>query len=138
MEKTTEQEQLNRARKEAGRKIDPQTAEVCWHYAYCIDPYGDRDEKEIEGIEESEGVAITIGREYFAGTPGSDIWGGPKICRKTRSARYGDAWRRRRKDEHYDHGSKRGRTARNHPHKDDLRTTAAIVFPVRKKDRPLR
>jgi hypothetical protein len=27
-------------RKEAGLKIDPETAEVCWRYAQVLDPYG--------------------------------------------------------------------------------------------------
>ena len=27
-------------RKDAGQKIDPETAEVCWDYAQVLDPYG--------------------------------------------------------------------------------------------------
>jgi hypothetical protein len=52
--------------KEAGLRIDPDTAEVCWKYApsfdpYCIDP---------ELPEECQ----IVGREYFARHLESDIW----------------------------------------------------------------
>ena len=53
-------------RKEAALKIDPETAEVDWRYAQVLDPYGvdpDLPEK-----------CQCIGREYFARSPGSDIW----------------------------------------------------------------
>ena len=53
-------------RKEAGRKIDPETAEVEWIYAQVIDPYGVYPEPPEE--------YDCIGREYFARSPGSDIW----------------------------------------------------------------
>ena len=63
-EMTVEQWLANR--KEAGLKIDPETAEVCWDYADTIDPYGvDRDlPEELQ----------QIGREYFARSPNSDVW----------------------------------------------------------------
>jgi hypothetical protein len=53
-------------RKEAGRKIDPETAEVMWVYAQTLDPYG----VDPELPEECQ----QVGREYFARSPGSDIW----------------------------------------------------------------
>ena len=53
-------------RREAGLKIDPETAEVYWVHAQTLDPYGvDPDlPKEYQ----------QIGREYFARAPGSDVW----------------------------------------------------------------
>jgi hypothetical protein len=53
-------------RKEAGKHIDPETAEVMWQYTQVMDPY-------------SLGVDIPdelqqIGRDYFARAPGSDVW----------------------------------------------------------------
>jgi hypothetical protein len=54
-----------RARKEAGRKIDPKTAEVTWVYAFTLDRYGIYDLPE---------ELRQVGREYFARAPGSDIW----------------------------------------------------------------
>jgi hypothetical protein len=52
--------------KEAGLKIDPETAEVEWDYAQTLDPYGVYPElpKELQ----------QVGREYFARSPGSDVW----------------------------------------------------------------
>ena len=59
-------EQWLAIRKEAGLKIDPETAEVEWWYALVLDPYGVNPEiKEVE---------LCVGREYFAREPGSDIW----------------------------------------------------------------
>jgi hypothetical protein len=59
-------EQWLQIRKEAGLKIDPETAEVWWKYGYTIDPYGvDKDLPE---------ECRQVGREYFALSPGSDIW----------------------------------------------------------------
>jgi hypothetical protein len=55
-------------RKEEGLRIDPETAEVDWSYAQTLDPYGVLDEWELP--EEFH----SIGREYFARVPGSDIW----------------------------------------------------------------
>ena len=51
-------------RKEAGLKIDPETAEVDWIYAETLDPYGIDPDEELQ----------QVGREYFARSPGSDIW----------------------------------------------------------------
>jgi hypothetical protein len=53
-------------RKEAGRKIDPETAEVHWSYMQTFDPYGVYTEPPDECWQ--------IGREYFARSPGSEIW----------------------------------------------------------------
>jgi hypothetical protein len=53
-------------RKKAGRKIDPETAEVDWIYAQTLDPYGVYPELPEELQQ--------VGREYFARSPGSDIW----------------------------------------------------------------
>jgi hypothetical protein len=52
-------------RKEAGLKIDPESAEVEWTYAYTLDPYG------VEKLPEE---LQCVGREYFARSPGSDAW----------------------------------------------------------------
>jgi len=53
-------------RKKAGRKIDPGTAEVMWAYAQTLDPYGVEAEMPDEYYQ--------VGMEYFARSPGSDIW----------------------------------------------------------------
>jgi hypothetical protein len=53
-------------RKEAGLKIDPETAEVEWTYAQTLDPYGVYPELPEECQQ--------VGREYFARSPGSDVW----------------------------------------------------------------
>jgi hypothetical protein len=53
-------------RKEAGRKIDPETAEVMWAYAQTLDPYGVDPELPEELWQ--------VGRAYFARSPKSDIW----------------------------------------------------------------
>ena len=53
-------------RKEAGLKIDPETAEVEWIYAQTLDPYGVYPELPEECQQ--------VGREYFARSPGSDVW----------------------------------------------------------------
>ena len=55
-------------RKEAGLKIDPDTAELDWTYVQTLDPYGVADEWELR--EEFH----QVGREYFARSPGSDLW----------------------------------------------------------------
>ncbi|MCZ6839923.1 MAG: hypothetical protein O7G13_11685 [Alphaproteobacteria bacterium] len=53
-------------RKERGRKIDANTAEVEWCYAQVLDPYGiDPDLPE---------ECRSIGRAYFARSPDSEIW----------------------------------------------------------------
>jgi hypothetical protein len=62
----TEYDRRMEERRAAGLLIDPSTAEIDWTYAQTLDPYGDGlpllpDEKQA-------------GREYFARSPGSDIW----------------------------------------------------------------
>jgi hypothetical protein len=52
-------------RREAGLKIDPETAEVDWQYRHVLDPY------EVRDLTPEE---MCIGRSYFARAPGSDIW----------------------------------------------------------------
>ena len=52
-------------RKEAGKTIDPATAEVMWSYELTLDPYG------VYGDLPDE--CWQVGREYFARSPGSDI-----------------------------------------------------------------
>jgi hypothetical protein len=59
-------EQWLATRKEAGLKIDPETAEVDWTYALTLDPYGVYRDLPEEYQQ--------VGREYFARSPGSDIW----------------------------------------------------------------
>ena len=59
-------EQWLAIRKEAGLKIDPETAEVEWIYALTLDPYGVYPELPEEYRQ--------VGREYFARSPGSDVW----------------------------------------------------------------
>ena len=54
------------SRKEAGLKIDPETAEVEWTYAQTLDPYGVYPELPEENRQ--------VGRAYFARSPGSDVW----------------------------------------------------------------
>ena len=53
------------SRKEAGLKIDPETAEVEWIYAQTLDPYG------VYPLLPEE---YCVGREYFARSPGDDVW----------------------------------------------------------------
>jgi len=53
-------------RKQAGREIDPDTAEVFWDYGQVLDPYGIHPELPEE--------YQCVGRNYFARAPGSDIW----------------------------------------------------------------
>ena len=56
---------VSHASKEAGAKIDPETAVIHWHWAQVIDPYG---------IFPYRPEADCVGREYFARSPESDIW----------------------------------------------------------------
>lgn len=60
-----EQDDFIAVRKEAGSKIDPATAEVYWHWGQVLDPYG---------IHELRSEESCVGRQYFARSPGSDIW----------------------------------------------------------------
>jgi hypothetical protein len=53
-------------RTEAEQHIDPITAEVEWTYAQTMDPYGIDPDLPEEYRQ--------VGREYFARSPGSDIW----------------------------------------------------------------
>ena len=59
-------QQFHAARKEAGLKIDPQTAEINVGYGQILDPYGLEENLPPE--------AQCIGRLYFARFPGSDEW----------------------------------------------------------------
>jgi hypothetical protein len=59
-------EQWLAARREEGLKIDPETAETEWWYAQTLDPYGVDPDLPDEFWQ--------VGREYFASSPGSDIW----------------------------------------------------------------
>ena len=52
-------------RKQAGLQIDPVAAQVTWWYAEVLDPYGVLDLPEEYRC---------VGREYFARSPGSDVW----------------------------------------------------------------
>jgi len=53
-------------RKKAGRKIDPETAEIIWEYGYALDPYGIRPDLSP--------ACRQFQTNYFARSPGSDIW----------------------------------------------------------------
>ena len=59
-------EYLKALRKEVGRHIDPDTAEVDWVYAQVLDPYGDGRDLPEESQQ--------VGRDYFARSPGSNLW----------------------------------------------------------------
>jgi len=59
-------DQWLKIRKEAGLRINPETAEVEWCYGQTLDPYGIHPELPEECQQ--------IGREYFARSPESDIW----------------------------------------------------------------
>jgi len=59
-------EYLKALRKEVGRHIDPDTAEVDWVYAQVLDPYGDGRDLPEEFQQ--------VGRDYFARSPGSNLW----------------------------------------------------------------
>ena len=59
-------EQWLQIRKEEGRKIDPDIAEVMWDYALTLDPYGVYPDLPEECQQ--------VGRGYFARSPGSDMW----------------------------------------------------------------
>ena len=59
-------EQWLQIRKEEGARIDPETAEVMWVFAQTLDPY--------DVVEDLPTECHQVGREYFARSPGSDIW----------------------------------------------------------------
>ena len=54
------------SRKEAGLKIDPETAEVERRYVQTFDPYGVYPELPEQYQQ--------VGWEYFVRSPGSDVW----------------------------------------------------------------
>ena len=53
-------------RREAGLKIDPETAEVLWDYAQVLDPYGIYPNLPPQWD--------CVGRAYFARSPNSEVW----------------------------------------------------------------
>jgi hypothetical protein len=57
---------LRALRTAVGLPIDPETAEVEWIYAQTLDPYGDYPDLPEEYQQ--------VGREYFARSPGGDVW----------------------------------------------------------------
>lgn len=59
-------DQWLKVRKEAGLRIDPETAEVDWQYVQVLDPYGIHPNLPKECQQ--------VGRAYFARSPESDIW----------------------------------------------------------------
>lgn len=59
-------EQWLEVRRAAALTIDPATAETDWIYALTLDPYGVRTDLPKEFRQ--------VGREYFARSPGRDIW----------------------------------------------------------------
>jgi hypothetical protein len=58
-------EQWLALRKDAALRIDPETAEVYWTYGQTLDPYG------VENLPEEY---QQIQRNYFARSPGSNVW----------------------------------------------------------------
>jgi hypothetical protein len=58
-------EQWLAVRKNAGLKIDPETAEVFWDYGQVLDPHRLYDLTDEEKC---------LGRNYFARSPESDVW----------------------------------------------------------------
>jgi len=59
-------EELRERRREVGRSIDPDTAEVIFTHEQVGDPYGERDDIPEEYRQ--------VGRAYFARPPGGDTW----------------------------------------------------------------
>jgi hypothetical protein len=57
---------LDALRKAVGLHVDPETAQVDWRYAATLDPYDDCPELPEECRD--------IGRQYFARSPGADVW----------------------------------------------------------------
>ena len=57
---------LDAFRREIGRHINPETAELWWEYGHGVDPYGD-----IPDLPDS---SVCIGRVYFAKAPDSEFW----------------------------------------------------------------
>jgi hypothetical protein len=52
--------------KAQGKLIDPATAEMWWHWAQVLDPYGVIDDLPKEDY--------CVGRSYFLRAPNSDVW----------------------------------------------------------------
>jgi len=65
-ERAAEVKRFLAERKEAGARLDPATAEVEWRYALTLDPYDICPDLPEECRQ--------VGREYFARSPGSDVW----------------------------------------------------------------
>jgi hypothetical protein len=63
--KQRKREQWLAVRKGEGLRIDPKHAQICWEYGSVRDPYELYD---LTGEEDN------IGRNYFARSPGSDLW----------------------------------------------------------------
>ena len=59
-------EHLRALRKAVGLHINPEIAEVTWTYGQTLDPYGDEPNVPDEYWQ--------VGREYFARSPGSNVW----------------------------------------------------------------
>jgi len=66
MDKTKRLEESRERRREVGRSIDPETAEVIFTHEQVGDPYGERDDIPEECRQ--------VGRAYFARPPGGDTW----------------------------------------------------------------
>jgi hypothetical protein len=64
-EEPSNRQQWLTVRKEEALKIDPDRAEVYWQHGQILDPYG------VEDLSDEE---YCIGRNYFARSPGSDVW----------------------------------------------------------------
>src|SRR5260370_6313427 len=54
-------------RKRAGRRIDPETAEVMWDYVWVYDPYMILPHPPPEEFQEADW-------NYYVRSPGSDVW----------------------------------------------------------------
>jgi hypothetical protein len=63
--KRRRREQWLAVRREAALQIDAETAEVFWEHGQVLDPYGLYDLTDEE---------FCIGRNYFARSPGSNVW----------------------------------------------------------------
>ena len=68
MSREMTKEQWLAIRKEAALQIEPETAEVSWLYGPSRDPYGLTPYKFDDVCEDN------VGRNYFARSPGSDVW----------------------------------------------------------------
>ena len=69
--RTSEEKEIDEwlaIRKEEGRKIDPETAEVNLFYVVDLDPYG------LDDLTEEDYGYCHSSKEWFVRNPGSDIW----------------------------------------------------------------